>query len=500
MRLLNATTVLAEGLASSMFVVPSRPCNGTVAEAVPPHGCWSDVSQSGRVVVMDVDAVTPVWHQRCSMVQRVLAQQVAGAVGVIFYRRNESLGGDISIIPGYQLYGTPYELTVPSTYVNASMNIQQQTWLRMEIEEGDDTLAIELTTALAIIMAVLCLFYILCGVAAFIFLAKRLRMLKIYRPERHWTRSLVSNQSSRLLNLVWLTAFFRVATLPPSFGWLAPNVSWPAFVFLSDLPDILFFATTVKYLLAWSHVAAFLDSRTRVLYKRLKRAVRVAIVVYTLATVASLVCYTYVSASLVWFRLAVLFVGWLFIIVELCVSGHAILRTLRPSHRANASIRSFFYRFVVVFSFTCFFLGVNFTLLVILETVDLSVLAMAGAALGIALSDIGIFALIVGFLWDSYRVREATALSSSASASSDHSADVSTVTSPRSRRSTPTEERRVSRKKSFEQRQKEESERNARISGSPLAVASAVTQCEDGVLSSSYESIDIVSDSYELPQ
>lgn len=304
----------------------------------PLHGCWVDDATriQGRIVwLLDVDPET--WVRRCSLQQRVLAQRGAAAVLIGLTRENETQSE--LLIDGWNAAAAAAPLPPDAALVgmttwrrgaNASeARLEAANALDEEARSAQRARYLGYAVALALGFAVA-----LAG-ALFEFLRRPARLSTLT-----WREMLRQDVGLYVLALTALAAFWKLLSVTLALEWLTAALSWPAFVWLSELGDVFLYEMLALYLYSWARMLTHSTTAADANWRRhnvLGVPTLVFMLLYGLGSLATLVHLSAVAESGRWSRIALLLTAMLYLCACYCYVGTRLWAVLRERSLVVAS-------------------------------------------------------------------------------------------------------------------------------------------------------------------
>ena len=276
----------------------------------PIHGCWTANASKVQQRVVWVDATQPKeqWL-RCTFQQRILAQQMAGAAAVVIgqtyaYESSTDFSKDPLMEP-FVIMGWGAGVSIDSTIISG------ETWRRLSrIVNGSSTsswlepptTSLDKQTALVFwngqlaSVVIFCILFAANAATLAYVLWHRIRILR--RTYTTWDL-LRKDVSLYVLVLGIVSSVWKcVFTIPIGFNNLFAIVSWPTYLWITEVNVILLYDIIALFLFTWSitymrlrdveHHDMIADENP------FKRIAKVFIVTHTVLGVATLVATTFV--------------------------------------------------------------------------------------------------------------------------------------------------------------------------------------------------------------
>lgn len=347
-RQLFLDNVLLDELAGFAWPGGGLEVEGELVLGVPSHGCWVDNTTliRDKIVLLTNDDPTDAWWRRCSLQQRVLAQ--SGARAVLIGLRGINTTNEPLVIDVWQALPREGAPLLDFAWQRLANALAQQAGgarptVRLEKASfGERAQAQERWRGNVAYTCVMTTLFAGAFVASLIETLRRPRKLGALS----FGKILREDVSFHVLWLTSVSALWKLVSVAPfTLAWLVPSLSWPGFVWLSDLGDIFLYEALAIFLYSWSRVLSTLEARRA--QNVILWPTRLFVVLYGLASLATLVLGSLSPAGAL-ARASVLLAAMLYLCAFYIYVGAALITRFRARAESAANLLSVFVAVVVV--------------------------------------------------------------------------------------------------------------------------------------------------------
>lgn len=359
---------------------------------IPMHGCWvANASKVQGRAVWIRDSQPDEWWLQCTLQQRVLAQQKAGALAVVVAIGTGAWPAD-DLPP--VMYGWGIGITIDSTAVPASswpFFLQDNTTVISAFSDFDTAKALRYWQADVAYVIAFSVLFMAVFVACLVVLVVRLRTL---RSQLGWRKILTRDSGFFVLAFACAASAWKsLASSVGAFNQLFPELSYAGYVWLADVGDILLYNMLALFLFSWAKLLFLMDKRSVGKSNSFKVPTYIFIVTYSVLSIASLIAESLAERG-TYFRVAVLVSAILYLSVGYAVVGVRLVRMFKAN---GAAVSYFLSGFVVTFCALLIVVlilnAVLILLIVISQSASTTALALSSAADLVMLASTAVFYL-----------------------------------------------------------------------------------------------------------